>query len=183
MNKMMFITSTKGVQTLAKPQEVALISIKGRDFEYAGRKAFYERVKTGDTYLYIKWFNKSVNLGASGPYGSTYPESSMKTYSSMSGFNQDGTSTYSGTGIASGTPNRKIIDVFSVNSQNKVCLKINDKFKEFDSAKSYLKIFKDKQHAEDISQYITKEGIDFKNLKDIQKLVLYSEKYIGKKEN
>lgn len=127
---------------------------------------FLEVVPVDDDNLYINWKVKMKNKGKEGPMGTTSHAvtsqkadiSAMEKISSMTG--QGGLS-------------RSDIYIYDATFENAYYIRVDNKFKNFTSQKSFLKLFP-KEKSENIQSYIKEQKIDFNNASDVVKLTNYT---------
>ncbi|MDU1890365.1 MAG: hypothetical protein E6767_06705 [Dysgonomonas sp.] len=156
--KIYFMLQDSTIWELAQPEKIALVYINDRAFEYINKGVFYERIKAGSGFLYVRWKSNVVSTGKEGGYG----------IKSNTGAIENINQTY-GKGSIYGL---KAAEDFKTVSRNMYYLKNKNKFKYFTSFNALAKQFK--KHEATIKAYIKTEDLDFKKLKDIEKAVAYA---------
>ncbi|WP_029906067.1 hypothetical protein [Prevotella sp. 10(H)] len=154
--KILFLSDTT-VMELVKPDIVAYVSIGDRIFEHIKGNTFYEKVKAGDTDLYIQWRSTVVSKGKQGAYGGTQNTSGVQHISHLTTDLQ--------------THKIKIKEDFEVKPQNAYYINIKNKFKRFGSVNALASLFKG--HEEQIKQYAKDENINFDDPQNVAKIVAY----------
>lgn len=157
--EMLFRTADDDILALDKPSSVSAIVIGNRRFEYAKGDAFFEEVPAGkDTYYYIQWKSKLISQGKGSAYGGRSGTAAITNIGNLQGrgaeyarFNLD--------------------EKFETKTEKFYYLKINNKFKAFNSAKSLGKLFKG--HEAEIEGFAKQNNISFNNNPDIAKIVEY----------
>lgn len=158
MEKMLFMLPDSAIFEIARPDIVGVVVIGDRTFEHFNNGLFYERIKTGDDFLYVRWKSKVVSEGKSGPYGTKPGTAHIDNV----------TQTTSMGGVYS----LKAREDFKVAANNIYYIKQKNKFKRFDSFDGLAKQFKG--HEKEIKEYVKQQNLSFKNLEDIKKAVEYS---------
>ena len=117
---------------------------------------FLEAVPVADKYLFINWKMDVKNKGKEGPMGTTSHSISSQKID---------LSNQRGQGIE-----RSDIYVYDASFNNTYYIRVDNKFKTFNSEKSFLKLFP-AEKSEDIKSYIKTKGIDFKKPSDVIDLI------------
>lgn len=160
--KIMFLDDGE-VMELATPNEFSNIKINGRTFVNVKNGVFYERVTCGSTSLFVWWKFQAISKGKNAGYGSTSQTSAITNVAALE---------------SPGSYYRlKSSEKFDWVDKSSYQLYIDGKYRSFNSAKSFIKLFK--KHENEISAYIDEEKIDFKNLDDIKKLVGFASQFIS----
>lgn len=109
--------------------------------------------------LYINWKIKITNKGRQGAMGTTSHAVTSQTYdiNSIQGRAMERSDQY----------------IYDATSENSYYVRIDDRFKMFNSEKSFLKLFP-KEEAEKIQSYIKTQKLDMKKVPDIISVVNYS---------
>jgi hypothetical protein len=160
--KILFLSDNSTVLELANVDDVAIVQINGRTFDHIRDGLLYEKIKTGDTDLYVRWNAKTVQDGKTGAYGQKSNTSSISNVSQI---------TDNGALIQ-----LRVEDQFTLKPNNSYYLKIDKKFKRFSSVDSFAKLFKG--HEAEIKDYAKIEKINFNNVDDLKKLVAYSAQFM-----
>ena len=119
---------------------------------------FLEVVSVADDYLYINWKMDIKNKGKEGPMGTT---SHSITSQKMD------MSSQRGQGIE-----RSELYVYDASFNNTYYIRVDNKFKTFNSEKSFLKLFPTEK-SEEIKSYMKKQGIDIKKPSDVIDLTYF----------
>jgi hypothetical protein len=117
---------------------------------------FLEVIPINGDYLFINWKMNVKNKGREGPMGTTSHAVSSQ---------QLDVSDIKGQGIT-----KNDLYIYDATFDNTYYLRIDNKFKMFNSEKSFLKLFP-KENAEKIRIYIKKQKLDMKKLSDVIILV------------
>lgn len=168
LEQMVYVASNKNIIAVNNTGNINYVSIGSRIFEPKESNSFYEKVDAGNGEFFVRWRDRKIMLGARGPYGSHYPESPRNnTITNYTGSN----SIYGISGIA----DRIIYEDCIINPQNSLLYVGEDgRLSQFNSAKSFLKIFDNEEEQALFKTYMKKEKTDFKNLRDVQKLIWFA---------
>ena len=153
----MLLDADSTILELANTSEVVELNFAGRTLEHVKNGLFYERIKTGQGFLYVRWKSTVISKGKAGGYG----------IRSATGAIDNVGQTVSGGRLY----DLKSDEEFTLNSHNTYYLKIDGKFKRFNSFKALTKLFKKRE--KEIKAYIEAEKPDFDNQEDIKKVVEY----------
>lgn len=157
--EMLFVNVDKSVMAISNPSKIKYITIAGRNFEYVKKDAFYERVDQNSSYsFYIQWKSKLISEGKGVAYGGRSQTSSTATVGSL----------HNRFGYQSGL---ELDEKFKTKANFKYYLKIRNKLKRFNSAKSLAKLFND--HKTVIEQYAIDQKIDFGKKEDVKRIVAF----------
>lgn len=158
--KMFFLLQDSTIWELAQPEKIALIYIGDRVFEHIDKGIFYERIKTNNEFMYVRWKSNVVSQGKEGGYG----------IKSNTGAIENINQTYGKGSVYQ----LKTAEDFKTTPRNFYYLKIKNKFKYFTSFNSLAKQFK--KHEAEIKKYVKEENLNFKNLEDVIQAVTYAYK-------
>lgn len=158
--KMYFMLQDSTIWELGQPEKIALIYIGDRAFERIDKGIFYERIKTGNEYMYVRWKTNVVSTGKEGGYG----------IKSGTGAIENINQTYGKGSVYK----LSTAEDFKTVPHNFYYLKIKNKFKYFTSFNALAKLFK--KHEAQIKAYAKTEDLNFKDFKDIEKAVTYAYK-------
>jgi hypothetical protein len=142
---------------LANTSEIAELNIANRTFEHVKNGLFYEKIEAGQVFFYVRWKSTVVSKGKAGGYGTRSATGAIDNVSQ--------------TMSRGGLYNLKSSEEFALNSHNACYLKIDGKFRRFNSFKALAKLFKNRE--KEIEAYIKAENSDFDNLEDIKRAVEY----------
>lgn len=119
---------------------------------------FLEVIPVGEDFLFVNWKMDVKNKGKAGAMGMTsHATTSQKVdVGNLKGHALEKSDIY----------------VYDASFANTYYIRVDDKFKIFNSEKSFLKLFP-KEKAEEIKAYIKKEHVDFKKPSDVITLVGY----------
>jgi hypothetical protein len=157
--EMLFKTPDNSIMALDNPSSVAAIVIGNRRFVYAQKDAFYEEISAGkDNSFYILWKSKLISQGKGSAYGGRSGASAITNIGSHQGRGAD----YS---------RLNLDEKFETKTEQYFYLKINDKYKLFNSAKSLGKLFKG--HEAEIEEFAKQQNTDFKKTSDIAEITEY----------
>lgn len=148
---------------IAYPAIIKYITIGDQTFEYINENEFYEKIDLGDIDLYIKHKAALISKGKNAGYGGrsqTTAIDNINQISSTGGF----------------IYKLNVDEDFNIKDENKYFLKINGKFKRFNSVNSLAKLFKNDENK--IKTDLSKENLNFNKLDDIKKAVKYCEQFI-----
>lgn len=148
---------------LANPQLVKQINIGDHIFEYVKGDEFYEKISFENIDLYIKHKGTVISQGKNSGYGG------RSQTASIDGINRINTATGK-------TVELKVDVDFSIKKRSTYYLKIDGKFKSFNSVNSLAKLFDDNQ--EQIKETLNNEKINFENTDDVIKAVKLCEQYL-----
>lgn len=158
--KIYFLDKDSTILELTNFRGVSTVQIADRTFEHIKEGILYEKIVAGDFSFYIRWRTK-YRLGAkTGAYGMQTETSSITNYSSIYG--QHSGETY----------HLKTNQQVKTSKNNEYYVKLNGKFKKFNSLNALAKLFK--AHQDTIRKYIETEKLKFENIEDIQKAVAYA---------
>lgn len=161
----MLFTDGDNILRIAQPENIAIVNINDRIFEYASRNAFYERINFDGNYLYVRIKNKILSKGKAVGYGG-YSQTSSVTSINEASFS------------SAGNPNSpttiklKVDEKFDLQNDNRHLLKIKDKFIPINSLSSLTKVFN--KNKPQIEEFAKTEKINFNNTDDVKKIVAYS---------
>ena len=150
----------KEVLTFANPSNIIGITIGDRFFEKATGNAFYERIKVGKDYFYIRWTSRVVSIGKKGAYGTRSQSTGITNYQMNDNVSRGDLAKFT---QEDGTRNDMDFEFY---------LKINGTFRKFNSAKSLSKLIGG--HLQELENFVRENNIDFKNSEDVAKLVAYA---------
>jgi len=156
--KMIFMLPDSSIFELARPDIVSVVRIGDRFFEHIRDGMFYEKVKTGDGFLYVRWKSRVISEGKPGPYGSKPGTGRIENVNQTTSLG--------------GVYSLKMDESFKVEEINTYYIKQNNKFKRFDSFDSLAKQFK--KYKDKIKTYVKDQNLSFKNVEDIEKAVSYA---------
>jgi hypothetical protein len=160
--KVLFKDENK-IMELIGSDDIPHVKINNRLFTYIKDNVYYEQISAGDGSLFVFWKYKIVPKGKNAGYGVT---SQLASISNVSMLNQEGI----------GIQSLKSVNKFEIVDESTYYLYINGKYRNFNSERSFIKLFK--TNNEEISTYIKEEKIDFTNLDDMIKLIGVFSKYI-----
>lgn len=160
---MLFMLQDSTIWELAEPEKIALIYIGDRVFEYVNKGIFYERIKIGNEFMYVRWKSSVISRGKEIGYGMVSATGAVDIADQAFG---------------GGTLSElKSTEKFEAVSRNMYYLKIKNKFKSFNSFNALAKLFK--KHETEIKRYVETENLNFNEVKDIEKTVNYAYKLTG----
>jgi len=142
---MLFMLPDSTIWELAQPKEIALITIGDRVFEHVNKGTFYEKIKTGDEYTYVRWKSNVVSRGKEAGYG---------IISNTGAIDNVDQAAYGRGGIA----RLKSTEKFETTSRNICYQKIDNKFKRI-SCKGIETTAKYKP-AFPLGEFIRPEGVN-----------------------
>jgi hypothetical protein len=157
--KILFVDKDDKIMTLAYPEKIASVTIGGHRFVPGQNKVFYEEIKAGDNFLYVRWKFNLIAAGKSTGYG-TY----NRTSSGSGGMK-------SMRGVDSDYSNYDSDKAYETQVKNVFFLKEGNKYKKFTSSQALAKLFKG--HESEIEAFADKNSINFKKLEDVKKIVEY----------
>lgn len=126
---------------------------------------FLEVVPVDNGSLYINWKVKLKNKGKEGPMGTTSHAVTSQKADVMA---MDKISSVPGQGLSISD-----IYVYDATFENTYYIRVDNKFKNFTSQKTFLKLFP-KEKSEIVQSYIKEKKIDFQNTSDVIKLTNYT---------
>ena len=153
---------------LANPDVVSYIRIDNRFFVHIKGDTFYERIPAGNSNLFVNWKYQFLSKGKDAAYGVSSHATSATSVSII----EEYSISYSGN-----FHEMKSNEKFSIVNKSKYYVSINGKFKNFNSAKSFIKLFK--QNEKEISEYIKIEKIDFNDFDDLIKVVSFASQFVS----
>ena len=162
--EMLFKNPDGSILALDDPGKVSAISIGNRFFEYASRDAFYERIPVDSVFLYVQWKSTLISEGKGSGYGGRSQAAAVTNIGTLS--NQTGNYT-----------RFNLDEEFKVKSECSYYLKLKNKWKRFNSAKTLGKLFKG--HGEEIERFASEENIDFKNPEDVKRIIAFCSPFIN----
>lgn len=161
--KILFKGENNEILELSNPNELSYINIGEMTFEHVSGQKFYEKISINDLDLYVYWQVQLLPEGKTGAYGVRDQTSSVHqlqtVYSYLSKTNTISTE-----------------DDFLAYSKNQYFLKINDKFKLFDSSKSLSKLFKGKEF--EVERKLTEDKLNFENFEDVKKAIAICSQFV-----
>jgi len=165
-NEMIFKNQDSTVMTLADPSAIKVIKIGERFFVYSGTGSFYEEIQVGDAFYYIQWRQKQVLEGREVDNESYTGASALSGALANVGYlNGQGTGNYA---------NLRLDMQYDVKSENLYFLKIKNRFRSFNSAKTLGKFYKGNEL--EIENFAKEQHIDFTKLSDIGRIVEFCSK-------
>ncbi|GHT03956.1 hypothetical protein FACS189440_22150 [Bacteroidia bacterium] len=177
---------TEGVvMTFENPKDISVVTIAGRVFENTKNNGFLERVPVGAGFYYVEWDSKWISRGKNTGYGHFSQTASTNSYK-VSDSGPDASAVVTGANYIS---NAASSGTFSVsNPQGAVdglrvtyddgmkaipahsyFLKVDDKFKRFDSASSLAKALGCCK--KELDAFVKRENINFKNPEDVNRMM------------
>lgn len=157
----LFLGKDNTVLELAQPDKISHVTIGNRTFEHVGKGVFYEKIKAGDDFLYVRWKGRIVSEGVEIGYGLRSTTTASRNFTHMS--------------TETTTLDLKSTEKFKDVSSSTYYLKEGDKFKRFSSFNALAKLFKG--HEDEIKGYIEGEKLDFKKLDDVLVAVAHVAQY------
>ena len=155
--QMQYLNEDSVVFTFENPSEVRSIVIGERVFENALKNRFLERVSIGDGFYYIEWGAKWISVGKATGMGhrtQSYGISSYKLADSGS--------------LTSARYTRD--DGMTTIPDCSYYVKVNDNFKQFNSASSLAKAIGCCKN--ELKNFAKREKIDFKNPDDVYRMMM-----------
>lgn len=151
-------------QTLAfsDVNAVVAVTIGDRVFIKGGGDSFYEQKSAGNGFYYILWSAKVISNEKGGAYGTYSSTTAVTSYSGFTG--SDGKFT-------SLKPNERMVTALD----SSFYLKINNRFRKINSAKSLTKLFKG--HEPEVESFVKEQSIDFNKSSDMERVVVFCEKF------
>jgi glutathione peroxidase len=180
--QMQYLDDKGTVMTFGNPQEISVITIAGRVFENTKSNGFLERVPVGDGFYYVDYGAKWISGGKSTGNGhmsqsassvsylvdNSGPEAATTTTSSEYWTYSTASTNASPQGAVNGirvtyNDGMKVIPVYAY------FVKINDKFKRFDSTTSLSKALGCCK--KELEAFVKKENINFKKPEDVYRMM------------
>ncbi|MCE5175372.1 MAG: hypothetical protein ABFC90_06050 [Bacteroidales bacterium] len=162
ITRLMLLKNDKGqMLEFSDLSSIVAIDIDNRVFIKGKNNAFFEQVSAGNGYYYIQWFGKIVSQEKAGAYGTYSSTSAVTTYSTINADNK--------------VIQLKLGERVKTEKNCKFYLKVNDSFKNFDSARTLGKLFKG--HEAEIEKFVAEQKIDFSKASDIERMVVFCEKF------
>lgn len=162
--KMVFVAEDSTVMQIANPSSLLVARIGDRFFEQVKNGVFYERIVVdNDLFLYVRWHSEMFSEGKTGPYGMKNTSSSVESKTSMytpSGF----------TGLS-------VDESYIVKAKNFYYVKNKGKFRNVTKESNFIKLFKG-QNATDVKSFIKNKNLDWNNVEDVKKALLFASKYM-----
>lgn len=155
--KALFVMQDTVIFELDRTDIVSELRILDRVFEHAGNGIFYERIKAGNQFLYVRWKTKLVYEEKEGGYG---------TRPSTGAIDQVNQISSSGSLYKFKTDNN-----YRLVPENLFYLKDKKGFKRFGSFDALAKQFSNCR--DQVKTYVKNEALDFSVLEDIIKAVTY----------
>lgn len=155
--QMYFKDKESSILVLANVSDILTVNIGDRVFEHWKRGQFYEKIPTGNGFMYIDWKIKIISAKV-GAYGG-----------------EDHTSAITNLGSFIGKDNQ--LNALNINenvktiSSNRYYVKVKGKLKEFSNFKGLAKIFKFDNNK--MNEFVEKEKLNFTKVDDIKKGVAY----------
>lgn len=156
--KMLFMLQDSTIWELAEPEKIAIVYIGDRVFEHMSKGIFYERVKTGDEFMYVRWKSSIISRGKEAGYGIISATGAIDNVDHTHGKGD--------------IYQLKTVEKFETASRNMYYLKIKNKLKAFTSFNALAKLFKTQEAS--IKAYVETESLNFKDPKDVEKAVIYA---------
>lgn len=149
--KMLF-KYNNNILELADPESISYIQIGDRIFEHARGQNFYEKVKIGNIDLYIYHKGNLISQGANTGYGIKSQTSAVDKINTI-------------TSLEGNVHKLNVDDSFNIRRKNTHYLKIEGKFKRFNSLNSFAKLFKGQE--KEIQEKLENKKLDFSKTKDV----------------
>ncbi len=157
IERMLFITADSTVYELAEPSIINRVEIGDRIFEHVKNGLFYEQIVVGNMNLYVRRFSNLLSEGKPGAYGTKSNTVAVE----LIGQHASGGKFYK----------LRVDEDFKVKYNNSYFLKLKNKFQRFSSFDALVKLFKG--HEAEIKDYVKVENLNFNNIEDIKKAVLF----------
>jgi len=156
--KMLFMLSDSTIFELARPDIVSEVNILDRTFEHIKNGLFYEKVSIDGNNLYIRWKSRAISEGKDAGYGTKSSTGAIDNVSQIS--------------VGGMMYHMRDTEEYKMISNNTFYIKVNNKFKRFDSFNSLAKLFKENQEA--IKVFVKEQNLNFNNVDNIKEAVRYS---------
>jgi len=150
------------VMELANPNTVSHININGRVFQHIKSDVFYEKVKAGNTDLYVLWKSSLVSEGKNAGYGTKSQTSAVDNVSHVY-------KNLSSNKLSSS-------ETFKTINKNNYYVNIKGKYKQFNSLSTLANIFKN--HEEEIKNGLKDEKLNFRKINDVKHAVSYCSQFV-----
>jgi len=169
-NEMIFKNQDSTVMTLADPSAIKVIKIGERFFVYSGLGAFYEEIQAGDTFFYIQWRQQQFEDGKLVDNGGYSGASALSGgLANVGVINGQGAGNYA---------NLRLDMKYDVKDDNLYFIKVKERYRSFNSAKTLSKFFKG--HELEIDAFAKEQNINFIKPADIGKIVEFCSKLAKK---
>jgi len=153
------------IMELADPESINFIKIGDRIFEHIKGNEFYEKIDVGDIDLYIHHRGSLLSKGKNVGYGARSQTSSTEGINMIT--NSEGRVT-----------KLNVDEEFEIKRKNTYYLKIDGKFKRFNSLNSFAKLFKG--YETQIEESLKNEKLNFNDTDDIIKAINIANNISGK---
>jgi hypothetical protein len=159
LGEMHFIDFNRDTLSLANEHLIKMVNIGERNFYYHNQNGYLEEIADyGTAKLAVRQIMQVVNNEKMGAYGHSTTVASIRTYSSYA----TGNSQLQRLQIPGDMLLAKNVSYFIIDHNNRV---------HAANKTSFLKVFA--KHKKSIASYIRAQAIDFKDEKDIRKLLLF----------
>ena len=166
------------IMTFRNPKEVSVVNVAGRVFENTPEDGFLERIPVGSGFYYVQWGAKWISGGKDAGFGHRSQSASTSSYAVSSSETTAGSAydhqVQNPTAVnVSGSVNGMRVthkDGMQTIPEYAYFLKINDKFKRFDSANSLAKALGCCKN--EIQEFVKKERINFKEPEAVHRMML-----------
>ena len=156
--KLLFVLQDTIILELERPDIVAELIILDRVFEHAGNGIFYEKIKTGDNFFYVRWLTKIIYDEKEGGYGTRPATGAIDKINQI---NSTGGSFYKFDTQSN----------YRLMTENIYYLKAEKGFKRFASFDVLAKQFKNCKDR--LKLFVKDENLNFKQVNDVAKAVMY----------
>ncbi|MDU1904045.1 MAG: hypothetical protein E6772_04610 [Dysgonomonas sp.] len=153
------------IMELADPESISFIKIGDRIFEHIKGRDFYEKINVGNTDLYIYHKGSLLSKGKNVGYGARSQTSSTEGINMIT--NSEGR-----------VMKLNVDEDFEIKRKNIYYLKIDGKFKRFNSLSSFAKLFKGQESQ--IEESLKNERLNFNDTEDIIKAISIANNISGK---
>ncbi|HML65753.1 MAG TPA: hypothetical protein PKC55_13050 [Dysgonomonas sp.] len=158
--KLLFL-SEKKIMELSDVSDIEYVEFNKRIFEHIKGNVFYEKIKVKDLFFYIRRSSNIIQEGTSGAFGTKSNTTAIMSIGSILAEDKKYNLNSSG---------------YSVYPNDSYYLKLESKFKRFNSINSLAKLFKDQEST--IKEQLKELNLDFKNIEDVKKAVEYCSQFV-----